>query len=332
MGIKNCQIREKRKCKLLNSEAPGMTLIEMMVSLVILMLVLGAIYSILNIQQSRSTQVSRTTVMQTDAQVAFTLLKMDLLHAGLGAPYDSVNYSVLGGGSIIGLNATGLGFEANATRWSYILTSEEPYIIVRRWSDTASNFTQGDTVMIVDEKRTPYQGMDELIIANNPRVDTTIFVDTVSGGKFDTIPAAKLLVGVTPRYGALIFKLNKAIYYGGISYKLTADSLIRGNEPLLTNVEAIQFRMGVDDDGDGIIAGNEWSNVLKENPGYLRKNAIRFTMVVTSEGMPGYTYPSNSVTIENNPPYTYNLTDTQRRRKRAILSGIVYPPNLQPPD
>jgi len=41
--------------------ARGMTLVELLVSLVILMIVLGAVYSILNLQQTKSSQVTRTT-------------------------------------------------------------------------------------------------------------------------------------------------------------------------------------------------------------------------------------------------------------------------------
>ncbi|MEO0215959.1 MAG: prepilin-type N-terminal cleavage/methylation domain-containing protein [candidate division WOR-3 bacterium] len=312
----------------------GMTLVELMVSLVILMLVLGAVYSILSIQQTKATQVSKTTVLQTDAQVAFTLLKLDLLHTGLGFPFDSVAYIVNGG--VIGLRATGLGFESNASKWSYILTTEDPYILVRRWDDTSANFAQGETITVVDESRNPLMWLEDLVIVNNPKAETTKYLDTTAGGQ-DTIPASKILInGPMPTHGLMVFKRNKNIYFGGIAYRVSAtgDSLYRGGELLLTNVEAIQFRRGVDEDGDGLISGNEWTNLTQENenPRYMKKNAIRFTMVVTSEGMPGYTYPSNTITIEENPPYTYTLNDIQRRKRRAILRGIVYPPNIQPPE
>jgi hypothetical protein len=55
-------------------------------------------------------------------------------------------------------------------------------------------------------------------------------------------------------------------------------------------------------------------------------------MVVASEGMAGYKTLDDSVTIENDPPYTYPLDSDQQRRKRAILSSVVYPQNLQPPE
>lgn len=313
----------------------GMTLVELMVSLVILMLVLGAIYSILNMQQTRATQVSRTTILQTDAQVAFTLLKWDLLIAGLGYPFgnqDAVQLIPVGGtqGAGIGLKAAGLGFEMNRLHWSYVLDAPGgPEMILRRWQDSLANFAQGDTIAILDAMRNPILGYEELIVQNNPMQDTLAYVDSLWG---DIIPAQRVNVGVSVStiHGSIVMKKHSGIYYGGLTYQISGDTLKRGTEALLNNVEAIAFRYGIDTDGDEII--DSWGDINNPpfNPNYNRKWAIRFTMVVTSEGMPGYTYPDNSVTIEDNPPYTYPLNDIQKRRKRAILSSIVYPQNLQP--
>ena len=148
----------------------------------------------------------------------------------------------------------------------------------------------------------------------------------------DSIPALKLGIGIpiTARAGLMVFTRDASIYYGGLNYSISAtgDTLYRGTEALLTNVEAIQFRYGVDNDGDGVI--ESWYDNNPPNRSYQRKWAIRFTMVLTSEGMRGYIYPHDSVTIEDDPPYTYPLTNFQKRKKRAFLSSIVYPQNLQP--
>ncbi len=311
----------------------GMTLVELMVSLVILMIVFGAIYSILNIQQTRTTQVSKTTILQTDAQVAFTLIKWDLLLAGLGYPYesqDAIQLIPVSGvqGAGVRLKAVGLGFEMNRSQWSYLLDEVKgPIVVVRRWSDTLANFLQNDRIMILNEMRKPiYQN---LVITNDPRTDTFTFIDPLWG---NSIPATKLVFSsvISAREGAIIFKRTDETYLTGITYQIVGDTLKRGNEALLNNVEAIAFRYGLDTDGDRII--DTWGdrNNPPFNPSYTRKWAIRFTVVIASEAMAGYRYGENTVTIEQNPPYTYPLTPAQQKRKRVFMSSIVYPQNLQP--
>ncbi|MCX7994889.1 MAG: prepilin-type N-terminal cleavage/methylation domain-containing protein [candidate division WOR-3 bacterium] len=311
----------------------GMTLIELMVSLVILMLVLGAVYSIMNIQQNRATQLSKTTILQTDAQVAFTLMKWDLLLAGLGYPYskqDAVQLLNVGGvdGAGVGLRAVGLGFEINRIHWSYLVDDAKGVqFLVRRWSDTAACFSRFDTIVILNEMREPIYS--NLVVTNDPRTDTTLYIDSLWG---DSIPASRINVGVpiSARQGLMVFSMRGNTYTGGINYRVFGDTLMRGSEPLLTNVEAIAVRYGIDTDGDRVI--DTWTNRINPpfNPGYGRTWALRFTMVVVSDPISGYRYPENFVTIENNPPYTYPLNALQRQRKRVFLSSIVYPQNLQP--
>lgn len=311
----------------------GMTLVELMVGLVILMLVLGAVYSIMNIQQTKTTQVSRTTILQTDAQVAFTLIKWDLLLSGLGYPYeqqDAIQLIPVSGvqGAGVRIKAVGLGFEMDRCNWSYLLDEVKgPIVVVRRWSDTLASFSQNDRVMFLDEMRKPiYQN---LLITNNPKTDTFTFIDPLWG---NAIPATRLVFSsdISAREGTIIFRRTDEIYQTGLTYQVVGDTLKRGNEALLNNVEAIAFRYGLDTDGDGII--DLWGdrNNPPFNTSYLRKWAIRFTMVIASEAMPSYRYGENVVTIEQNPPYTYTLNPAQQKRKRVFMSSIVYPQNLQP--
>jgi prepilin-type N-terminal cleavage/methylation domain-containing protein len=304
----------------------GMTMVELLVSLVILMVVLGAVYSILNLQQRKSTQVTRTTVLQTDAQVAFTLVKWDLLLAGLGYPFQNQDaVQISNNGADLTLRATGLGFEMSRTQWSYLLDDVAGTdLSVRQWDDSLANFAVGDTIMIVSEVRNPVYR--DLIVTG---IDTFTYFDPIWNLQ---TKANRLQVDmpVSARGGLLVLRRNAATYNVGLTYRLAGDTLMRGNEVLLTGVEAMQFRYGIDTDGDEIIDLWQDSNNPPFNPNYGSKWAVRFTMVVASEGMAGYEYPDDSVTIDSNPPYTYPLNPGQKRRKRAILSSIVYPQNLQP--
>jgi type II secretory pathway pseudopilin PulG len=304
----------------------GMTLVELMVSLVILMIVLGAVYSILNLQQTKSVQVTRTTVLQTDAQVAFTLLKWDLLLAGLGYPYGLQDaLQLANNGSDITLKAVGLGFEMNRAQWSYLIDNvTSSSLPIRRWDDEHANFQPGDTIMVMNEARTPLY--ENLVITG---VDTFTYYDPIWNSP---IPALMLNISgnIAARAGLLVLRRNADTYYNGLTYTLSNDTLMRGNEALLTNVEAIQFRYGLDTDGDGIV--DDWSDANNPlfNPNYGRKWAVRFTLVVASDPMSGYQAIDDSITIEDDPPYNYPLDAGQKRRKRAVLSSIIYPQNLQP--
>ena len=305
----------------------GMTLVELMVSLVILMVVLGAVYSILNLQQTKSVQVTRTTVLQTDAQVAFTLLKWDILLAGMGYPYEDQDaFQLANAGSDATLKAVGLGFEMSHSQWSYLLDNVDGGTLpVRRWDDNLANFQIGDTLIIMNEVRRPlYEG---LIITG---IDTFTFYDPIWNNE---VPGLLLNISenIGARAGLIVFRRNAATYFGGLTYTLTNDTLMRGTEALLTNVEAIQFRYGLDTDNDGII--DNWSNANNPlfNPMYARKWAVRFTVVIASDIITGYQAPEDSILIETDPaPYYLVLTPDMKRRKRAILSSIIYPQNLQP--
>ena len=309
----------------------GMTLVELMVSLVILAIVLGAIYSILNFQQTRATQISRTTIMQTDAQVALTLVKWDLMMTGYGYPYSKTDaIQISSGGGAVMLKAVGLGFEMNRARWSYILQEPEnqAILLVRKWADSLANFEDNDTLMILDESRT--RVYDNVVVSST---DTMTFIDPVTGSKTPGL-ILNVSIPIQGRRGAMVIRRAGNVYYGGVTYYVANDTLYRGTEPLLTNCEAIQFRYGLDQNNDGVVSAGEWGNANNPptNVDYYRKWAARFTMVVTSEGLPGYKYPDNNVTIEANPPYNYLLSIFQQRKKRSIMSALVFPQNLQPPE
>jgi hypothetical protein len=244
----------------------------------------------------------------------------------LGYPYaqdDAIQLS--NSGSDITLRAVGLGFEMNRTQWSYLLDNVSGATVpVRKWDDSLANFRIGDTIMITSELRDPIHR--NLIITN---IDTFTYYDPIWGQ--DT-PGLRLNVAtpISARAGLMVFKRNADTYFNGLTYTLSGDTLMRGNEALLTDVEAIQFRYGIDTDGDDIL--DTWQDVNNPpfNTSYANKWAVSFTMVVASRGIAAYEYPHDSVTIDSNPPYSYVLDSDQLRRRRAILSSVVYPQNLQP--
>ncbi len=309
----------------------GMTLIEIMVSLVILMIVLGAIYSILTIQQQRSMVVSETSVLQTDAQVGYTVFKWDLMLAGLGHPKnDSVltAYNNIGYLGSDGLNLRGVsfGFEMNQARWAYMLEEGSgTQIIVSRFKDSTTWFKPNDHIIVLSDSREILDPPGEVTINT---VDTFTYYDENGDPK----PAQRLTVNtpVTTKNVQVVITYNDPnIYNTGILYQVVNGTLRRGTEDLLDNVENIQFAYGLDTDEDTII--DTWYNripdsLLRPDP-YGRRWALRYTMVVTSRPLTNYTYPDANITVEDN---TYALTQEMRRRKRTFFSGVLYPQNLEP--
>lgn len=310
----------------------GLTLVEVLVSLVILAFVMGAIFTILNLQTVKATQAQRTAVLQTDAQVALTLLKWDLLCAGLAYPktleaVTSGNAGAYGGSDFISLKAAGLGFELGGLKHAWLAQDTAQIINVdsatlRAWSDTAMNFAPGDTVVIIDQDRVVLEPPGELVV-ESVRLDTfyDIWGDAMLAQRvgfdrpFSTLPGYILV----RKYGECFDDTAT-----GITIQRSVNNkLVRGADTLLDNVEDVQFAYGVDTDGNGVI--DSWSNDIPDWRG--QKWAIRYTMVVASRPIGGYQYPADSVAVED---HVYALTPDQLRQRRAVLSGVVMPPNLQP--
>ena len=309
----------------------GMTLVEILISLVILMFLLGAVYSILNLQTVRAIQVQKTSVLQTDAQIALTLMKWDLSAAGLAFPkVDSAVVSGdggFGGSDSINLKAVGLGFESSRVRWSWLLekVTNKNMIIVRAWDDPMWNFNSGDSIVVLDRDRKIMNPPGDLEITSP--VDTFTYTDQWGNPvKACSISISNPLNAIA---GLVVISKIQSLYSPGIKISVNANNeLVRGKDILLDNVEDLQFAYGVDTDGDGII--DSWSdNKPLQAIALGQKWVIRYTLVVTSRPMGGYTYPDITYTIEN---HTYDILTNRMRMKRAIFTGIIAPPNLQPPE
>lgn len=304
----------------------GMTLVEMLVALIILVFVLGAIYTILNMQTVRATQVEKTSVLQTDAQVALSLLKWDLAMAGIAFPKsdNAVQSSNGGANACDGITVHGamLGFESGRMQWSWLIdaVSNSQTILVRAWEDTLFNFRVGDTVVVIDRDRNIMYPPGYAVVQGTAP-DT--FVDP-HGNPF---PGQSLTLDkhVSAIAGLVVIGVDQLAYNTGIALNLAGNQLMRGNEIMLDNVEDIQFAYGIDNDNDNII--ETWTDDCPAFATANRRWAIRYTMVLTSDIVRGYTYPDDTVGVED---HNYTLTDEQKRRKRTILSGIISPPNLQP--
>lgn len=302
----------------------GLTLIELLVALTIFGFVLAAILSIYFYQQKRATYVQETTVMQTDAQIAFELIKRDIMHAGLGLPRDRMPVTGVNGGQNAPDRITlfGVAFfaELSKARWNPIIAlSTGGVIICRNWNDPQRDIRVGDTVIILSQfKNLLYpgqtlivtqvniQGNRRLITLNNPTI-------TVNAGGF-------------------LFKVTSNILNTGVTYSLNQNNrtLMRNNHIFLENVEDFQVAYGYDWDKDSIVEENEFRNTLAgltPDSLYKRPFLIRVSILVrTEKGIGGFRFPQNRINIEDR---IINLTEAQRKFNRIILRGVIFPRNLK---
>lgn len=308
----------------------GMTLVEMLVALTIMMIVLGAIYSILNIQQTKSLNVQETSVLQTDAQVALTLMRWDLFMAGYGiTQYDQSISSTNNANAAdqVTLRGVGLGFETDYTDWSPIMetVSLSNEILVYRFNDSMPAFEVGDTIIILDQEKRLLDA--DCVILQIDSIVHSVADFTLDGLKL-TIDRA-----LSVAKGNLVFRPDQNTYGNGIDYTLVNKTLMRGNQVFLENVEDIQFAYGVDLNNDGAFQDAEWFNDLSNIPGYTprmlyeHRTAIRSTFVMLSERrLRDYIYPADECTLED---HIYALSELDKKYKRNFVSAITWPRNIQ---
>ena len=308
----------------------GFTLIELLVSMLIFSIVITAVVAVFITQHKKTIQVQNVSSLQTDAQVAFEVLKWDLIMAGFGlGPTNNLVNAVDGGPNapdeitVFGLS---LGYELATSRFNIAINAQPVpanIILSNLWfgRDTVRNIKKGQYVYGINpesrELVSSLQGVRvDSVIQNPDSTLTLILSDNVSYLK------GTILIGVN----------NPTLLNTGVRYFLDANGVLwRNNVPFLENVEDIQFAYGIDGlngNPDGEIDVDEWVNDLtgiNNNLIFNNKFAIRVTLIVRTRGIPGFDYGRDQIQSENR---VINLTPFERRFDRIILQGVVFPRNL----
>jgi Tfp pilus assembly protein PilW len=314
----------------------GMTLIEVLISLVLLMVILGAVYSVLHLQQSRAANVQTTATLQTDAQIALSIFRWDIFMAGYGMAQDTnsvVSWDVAGTYDSITLYGAGLAYEAFKANWSPILeiVQNDNDIIVYDFPDTAQNFKVGNRLIIIAQNKTL---LDSGLVVGS--------VDTVQHlGGTDTIPALRVSLNrnVNVGQGAIAVCANHNTYFNGVTYHIANNRLFRENDAFLDNVEDLQFAYGCDLNDNGTFDSTEWFNSLGTIPNYQpsllyqHKFSVRATFVMRSDQKlanykswtRGYNINADNVQVEN---HQYSILNTKGFR-REFVSTITQPRNVR---
>ncbi len=308
----------------------GFTLIELLVSMLIFSIVMTAVIAVFVTQHRKTIQVQNVSSLQTDAQVAFEVLKWDLMMAGFGlSPTNNIINAVDGGPNnpdeitIFGL---ALGYELATARFNIAINTQPvPANIITSnfWfgRDTVRNIKKGQYVYGINpesrELVSSLQGVRVDSVVYNP--DSTLTLVLANNVSY---LRGTILVGVN----------NPVLLNTGVRYFLDANGVLwRNNVPFLENVEDIQLAYGIDGlngTPDGEVDVNEWVNDLNgvsNNLIFENKFAIRVTLIIRTRGIPGFDYGRNQIQSENR---VINLTAFERRFDRIILQGVVFPRNL----
>ncbi|MEO0296366.1 MAG: prepilin-type N-terminal cleavage/methylation domain-containing protein [candidate division WOR-3 bacterium] len=308
----------------------GFTLIELLVSMLIFSIVMTAVIAVFVTQHRKTIQVQNVSSLQTDAQVAFEVLKWDLMMAGFGlSPTNNIINAVDGGSNApdeITIFGLALGYELQTTGFNITLNTQPVpanIITTNSWfgRDTVRNIKKGQYVYGINpesrELVPSLQGVMVDSVVFNSDSTLTLFLDNNVSYLRGTI-----LIGVN----------NPILLSNGVRYFLDENGVLwRNNVPFLENVEDIQFAYGIDGlngTPDGEIDVDEWVNDLtgvNNNLIFENKFAIRVTLIVRTRGIPGFDYGRNQIQVENR---VINLTPFDRRFDRIILQGVVFPRNL----
>lgn len=296
----------------------GVTLIEIIVALGILSVLLTGVFVVYRSQiRTASTQQS-ISMLQTDIQQAFNIMKWDILMAGYGVPA-SVN-------PVAGINKSNApdslilrstGFVVGGTtRWSYtldIFAANE--IIVRRWGDDRVDIHKDDYVIVMDDKK-------NLIVTQPVRVtDREVLT-------YNTLPAYRLSLSqnVQTAAGNFVYTVPGG-QVAQVIYWLRNDTLFRNNEPFLTGVEDFQLAYWVDLNRNGVENTGErlWNPQGIADFNSLLKT-VRPNIVLVGNIDREYTFPQDQITVED---HTYNLGTEAKMRRRRFYSIDVKVRNVR---
>ncbi|MRR09007.1 type II secretion system protein [bacterium] len=310
----------------------GMTLIEMMVSMTVLTILGAAIAAIMVAQVRSAASVQGQSMVQSDVNLALSMIRADLSHAGFGnaSSEGAAGSAAPAGSDADNLTLAGSNVGAGSGRWTVCQQSNTGGTLtelnVYHWmgADSINNLRNGDSIKVISGLK-QYVGATRVI--GNP-----VVIDSVT----DQIT---LRTGMPVGTGALLTEVNEQI--GGVggaagtgTHTLHAAprQLLRNGIAFLDNVEEFQVRYFWDRNNDGTIdsLGGETDDAMQ-----VEVNPARWN---TRPIMIGLSFVTVSPTVENKvvdfrPSYTtwnrtINIAAPNNRRYRNFYSLYARPRNI----
>ncbi|WP_299728218.1 PilW family protein [uncultured Endozoicomonas sp.] len=324
-------IRTRSKCF-----QSGLTLIELMISMVLALLLMGVLASIYINSFSIQMTDSRSVALEHDARNAMTLLIRDLSSAGYanGAP--------LGDVAVTGLTVTndcsnlssalnmsvgllaGRGDDGSITNCSIAANAKTGVY-------TGTYQTPADWVLVKGAIGVEIDSAD-LIDADNVDVYKNrnfLIANTVSGKIFKTGSSSLAIPsgferGVIREYGFSLFYINTSNQLALVQLK---NGALQAPVVIADNVEALRVRVGTAPDGDSGVTQLTGLNAATDGWGasdWNRVRSLEINLLVSTGTEPGY----SDENVYQLGDVNYKAADSVKNKRRKLLTQTVFLYNL----
>ena len=303
----------------------GLSLTELLIAMVLIsFLLLGTFYMFSNFFASTLAS-QKTTVEQSDIQVASQFIKWDILMTGYGlarnvVPITITDNSGENNSDIITLRSTSFGLGGDRGKWTYIMQTisvSSNLITVRRWNNE-DDIDTNDYITILSPLKTKVGAPVYQVVAVTETITT------------DSIPALILQLNqYLTTSKNFVFASTDTSGYESIVYSLNNGSLLRNDNVFLEDIADFQMSLWIDDDGDRRIDSGERyydTSPVYSNPALIPK--IRLTKVVSltaTQGDQNYRFGLDSIKVENN---VINTDAVGRNKKYDLWESNYNPRNF----
>lgn len=313
----------------------GFTLVELLMAITVLGLLSGGIAAVMVAQLKSATSQQGLATVQSDVNLAMTIMRWDMAQAGLGrASYlDTVIVSTAPAGQ--GDNMTLIGTNTAATetdRWSQAIPGSgamlgSNQVMVYRWtgSEADRNLKVGDSVYVLSSLK-QFIGRAKI---------NSIYVDSSAGHEHEMILTLGSDLGILA--GSILFSVGTQGGQTGLgeaaryTYDPATRTLLRNGLPLLENVEQFQVRYFFDQNNDRVLDTTaEFSDAFFTTVDPARWNFAPFLIGVTLVTSPPFN-ESRAVDLRATIDIwdsSYPLTPIMQRHYRNIHTMLVRPRNI----
>lgn len=336
----------------------GITLVELLITLVIFSVVIAGVYGVYTTQVRHSTREFRLAESEMELGIAKTIIERDIMMAGYGIADDYSTLAIIPlpvaateatsatEYDFITLRGTAIGILSRGSQgWTYV-TSISP-VAFQTWGDNRENVESGDKVIYIEPNTKEILTTGTTGIFTYPAIPSTVDRGTLVYGVHKdsaNLPysTVQYTMGGTP----------PTTCAAGTQNLLRAESrnndppVPANREPILNCVRDFQVSFGLDTDENGTI--DTWDPVggVFQANGYDIKSLKRrlkqvrvYILVQVGNRDPDYTYsnpdnPGNPDTIRVGDSNLgigrdITLTPEQRRYRWRVVSLSITPRNLR---
>ncbi len=302
---------------------PGVTLVELLISLSLAVFVLTLAFFIFQRQFKYSLIQRSKSVLQVESYTGVNLIVYDIIHAGFGLRKDvKPIYSIDSSPDTLFIIGNA-GRTDRTPAWSILVKKAtlSPNLTVRKW--VKGNIKAGDWIIILTDTK-------GFLAGPFPVLDVTDVDGPDLNGDGSPDPCLEIKLSadnpVTAGKASLVFTTSPNHTHDTVKYYISNGVLYRNESPVIDSVEDFEVSFLLDTDNNGIY--DTWTtdiNSLNAEQIETQLGLVRFSILVkSSQRDPSYTFPEKSVRIEE---HVYEIEDPHYRR--VIVTKRVIPRNIR---